>query len=166
MGLLRMRYNKIMLRKIIVFASSIIASLGAGLIGSLATVPNIPTWYAGLDKPPLLPPNEVFGPVWTLLYVLMGVALALVILHKAKDKKDTYVWFGVQLVLNTLWSITFFGLHQPWLAFAIIISLLISIVMTAIKFRRLVPATVWMFVPYLLWVCFATYLNVGVAILN
>ena len=96
----------------------------------------------------------------------MGVALALVILHNAKGKKDAYVWFGVQLVLNTLWSVTFFGLHQPWLAFAIIIALLISIIMTAIKFRRLVPATVWMFVPYLLWVCFATYLNVGVAILN
>ena len=161
-----MRYNKIMLRKIIVFASSIIASLGAGLIGSLATVPNIPTWYAGLDKPPLLPPNEVFGPVWALLYVLMGVALALVILHNAKGKKDAYIWFGVQLVLNTLWSVTFFGLHQPWLASVIIIALLISIIMTAIKFRRLVPVTVWLFVPYLLWVCFATYLNVGVALLN
>ena len=155
-----------MIRKIIIFAGSILLSLAAGGIGSLATIPNIPTWYAGLDKPPLLPPNWVFGPVWTILYILMGVALALVILQASENKRQAYSWFAVQLVLNTLWSIVFFGLHQSWIAAVIIVALLIAIIMTALAFRRVVPATFWFFVPYLAWVCFATYLNVGVALLN
>lgn len=155
-----------MLKKFMVFAGSIVLSFAAGGIGSLATIPNIPTWYAQLDKPPFLPPNEIFGPVWTLLYLLMGIALALVILRKADVKKPAYAWFGVQLTLNTLWSVVFFGLHLPWLAAVIIVALICSIVMTAIKFRQIEPATIWMVAPYLAWVCFATYLNVGVAILN
>ncbi len=156
-----------MVKKIIVFIGSILVSFAAGAVGSLATVPNIPSWYAGLGKPPLLPPNWVFGPVWTLLYLLMGIALALVILHKSKQSKNhAYVWFGTQLVLNTLWSIVFFGLHQPWLGAGIIIALIASIVMMINSFRRLVPATLWLLLPYLAWVCFATYLNMGVALLN
>lgn len=155
-----------MIKKIFIFAGSILGSLAAGGIGSLATIPNIPSWYAGLDKPPFLPPNELFGPVWTLLYTLMGIALGLVILHGAKRKNAAYLWFGVQLTLNTLWSITFFGLHQPWVAAVIIVALIVSIIMTIRQFRRLVPATFWLLIPYLAWVCFATYLNVGVAILN
>lgn len=155
-----------MLKKISVFVVSIIISLAAGGIGSIATIPNIPSWYAQLDKPPLLPPNELFGPVWTLLYILMGIALALIILHKASNKKQAYTWFGVQLALNTLWSIVFFGLHQTWIAAVIIVALIISIIMTMKKFHALVPATLWMLVPYLAWVCFATYLNIGVAVLN
>ena len=155
-----------MLKKIAIYLGSILLSLAAGAIGSLATVPNIPSWYAGLDKPPLLPPNEIFGPVWTVLYVLMGIALALLITHKASGKKPAYLGFGMQLVLNTLWSVVFFGLHLPWLGVVIILALLGAIVMTALSFRRFVPATIWLFVPYVAWVCFATYLNLGVAILN
>lgn len=155
-----------MLKKIAVYIGSILISLSAGIVGSLATVPNIPTWYAELIKPPLLPPNWVFGPMWTLLYILMGIALALLIMHKSPDKKSAYMWFGVQLVLNTLWSVVFFGLHLPWVAVVIIFGLIGSIIMTVLTFRRFVPATVWLFVPYLAWVCFATYLNIGVAILN
>ena len=157
-----------MIKTIAIYAGSILISLAAGAIGSLATVPNIPSWYAQLDKPPLLPPNEVFGPVWTVLYVLMGIALALLITHEAKheQKKSAYIWFGVQLALNTLWSVVFFGLHLPWVAVVIILALIGAIVMTALTFRRFVPATVWLFVPYLAWVCFATYLNLGVAVLN
>ena len=155
-----------MVRKVVVFIVSILISLAAGGIGSAATVPNIPSWYAGLDKPPLLPPNELFGPVWTALYILMGIALALVILHEANSKKYAYIWFGVQLVLNVLWSIIFFGLHQPWAAAAVIIALIASIIITMKEFRRFVPISLWLFVPYLAWVLFATYLNIGVAVLN
>ena len=155
-----------MRKKIVIFAGSILASLAAGAVGSFATVPNIPSWYAGLNKPPLLPPNEVFGPIWTLLYILMGVALALVILRQAGIKTSAYFWFSAQLLLNTLWSIVFFGLHLPWIAAIIIALLIASIIMTILTFRKLVPATIWLLIPYLAWVCFATYLNVGVAILN
>lgn len=155
-----------MSKKISIFAFSIFVSLIAGGIGSIATIPNIPSWYAQLDKPPLLPPNELFGPVWTLLYILMGVSLALIILHKASEKKRAYTWFGVQLALNTLWSIVFFGLHQTWIAAVIIVALIASIIMTMKKFRALAPAAFWLLVPYLTWVCFATYLNIGIAVLN
>lgn len=155
-----------MRKKIVIFAGSILASLAAGAVGSFATVPNIPSWYADLNKPPLLPPNEVFGPVWTLLYILMGVALALVILRQTGSKTSAYFWFSAQLLLNTLWSIVFFGLHLPWVAAIIIALLIASIIMTILTFRKLVPATIWLLIPYLAWVCFATYLNVGVAILN
>ena len=104
--------------------------------------------------------------MWTVLYILMGVALALFIMHKSADKKPAYLWFGTQLALNTLWSIVFFGLHLPWVAVGIIFALIGAIIMTMLTFRRFVPATTWLFAPYLAWVCFATYLNLGVAILN
>lgn len=155
-----------MIKTIITFACSIIVTFAAGAIGSLATIPNIPSWYAGLDKPPFLPPNEVFGPVWTILYLLIGTALALVIRQKGAHKTPAYVWFGVQLVLNTLWSLVFFGLHLPWVAAVIILTLIASIVMTMRYFRRITPVALWLLVPYLAWVCFATYLNIGVAVLN
>ena len=162
----KIEYNNTMIKKIAIFVGSILLSLAAGGVGSLATIPNIPSWYAGLDKPPLLPPNEVFGPTWAVLYLLMGIALALIILHKADGKKSAYLWFGVQLVLNASWSIVFFGLHQPWLAIVIIVALIGSIIMTGFTFRKFVPAAAWLLVPYLAWVCFATYLNLGVALLN
>lgn len=155
-----------MLKKTLVYAGSILVSFVAGTIGSLATIPNIPSWYAALDKPPFLPPNQIFGPVWTLLYLLMGIALALVVLSSTRNKKPAYAWFGVQLALNALWSIVFFGLHLPWLGTVIIVALIISVIITIIKFRQLVPASTRLLMPYLAWLCFATYLNVGVAILN
>lgn len=157
-----------MLTKVLVYIGSILLSLATGFIGSLATTPNIPTWYAQLTKPPLLPPNWVFGPMWTLLYILMGVALALLITHSAKhtEKRSAYIWFGIQLLLNTLWSIVFFGLHLPWVAAVVILALIAAIIMTTVTFRRFIPGTTWLFAPYLAWVCFATYLNLGVAILN
>ena len=155
-----------MVKKIAIYLGSILLSLAAGAIGSLATVPSIPSWYQHLDKPPLLPPNWVFGPVWTTLYILMGIALALLILHQAAGKKPAYVWFGVQLALNTLWSVVFFGLHAPWAGAVIIVALIGAVIMTIVTFRRFVPRAAWLFAPYLAWVCFATYLNLGVAILN
>ncbi len=157
-----------MVKTIAIYIGSILISLAAGVIGSLATTPNIPTWYEQLAKPPLLPPNEIFGPVWIVLYVLMGIALALLITHEAPhdEKNPAYAWFGVQLILNTLWSIVFFGLHLPWVAAAIILVLIGTIIVTILTFRRFVPSTAWLLAPYLAWVCFATYLNIGVALLN
>ncbi|MGE5309772.1 MAG: TspO/MBR family protein [Sphaerimonospora mesophila] len=158
-----------MVKKIAIYVGSILVSLTAGAIGSLATVPNIPSWYEPLVKPPLLPPNEIFGPVWIVLYILMGIALALLIVHddvQQSKKISAYAWFGAQLTLNTLWSITFFGLHLPTTAVVVILALIGAIIMTMITFRRFVPATILLFAPYLAWVCFATYLNLGVAILN
>ncbi len=147
-------------------ALAIIVSLGAGALGSLATVPNIPMWYAGLDKPPLLPPNEVFGPTWSVLYVMMGVALFLVWIANEKKTRQTYVSYGAQLALNTLWSFVFFGLHLPWVGLVVIVLLLAAIVWTMREFAKVSKPAMWLLVPYLAWVSFATYLTIGVAILN
>lgn len=127
---------------------------------------NIPTWYAGLDKPPLLPPNEVFGPVWSVLYVLMGVALFLVWIKPKKQVGLIYVAFFVQLLLNTLWCFVFFALHLPWLGFVVILLLVGAIIWTMHEFAWVSRPAVWLLVPYFLWVCFASYLTIGVAILN
>ena len=150
-----------------VFVLSITASFAAGAIGSLATISNIPSWYAALEKPALNPPNWVFGPVWSTLYLLMGIALALIILRASKrSKKKAYIWFGTQLVLNTLWSLVFFGLHSPWLGVIVIVALIASILLTIREFYHINKYSAWLLVPYLTWVCFATYLTVGVALLN
>lgn len=150
-----------------VFALSIAASFIAGAIGSLATIPNIPSWYVALKKPALNPPNWVFGPVWSILYLLMGIALALIILEASKrTKKKAYLWFGLQLTLNTLWSLVFFGLHSPWLGAIVIIALIVSIILTIREFYQINKYSAWLLVPYLAWVCFATYLTIGVALLN
>lgn len=145
---------------------SIGVSFAAGALGSLATVQNIPTWYAGLDKPPLLPPNEVFGPVWSVLYLMMGVALFLVWIADGKHKTKAYIAFFTQLVLNTLWSFAFFGLHLPWFGLVVILLLIGTIIWTMHEFRKISQPALWLFVPYLAWVSFATYLTIGVAVLN
>jgi translocator protein len=156
-----------MLKKVTVFVLSIASSFAAGAIGSLATIPNISSWYVTLEKPALNPPNWIFGPVWSVLYILMGVALALIVLESTKQpKKKAYFWFGLQLILNTAWSLVFFGLHSPWLGVAVIIALIISILWTIRGFHQIKKASAWLLAPYLAWVCFATYLTVAVALLN
>lgn len=147
--------------------ASLVISFGAGAIGSLATLPNIPTWYVDLEKPLLNPPNFVFGPVWSVLYLLMGISLYLVWTSKAsKGKTTAYIAFAAQLVLNTVWSLVFFGLHSPELGILVILLLVGAIVATIITFYRFSKPAAYLLMPYLLWVCFAAYLTIGVALLN
>ncbi len=156
-----------MIKNILTFIASIGVSLAAGGLGALATTPNIPTWYATLDKPLLNPPSWIFGPVWTTLYILMGIALYLVIRSQVKGaKRDAYVTFGLQLALNTLWSVAFFGVKSPEAGIAIILLLLTAIIITILKFKPFSNAAAWLLAPYLAWVSFATYLTIAIAILN
>jgi benzodiazapine receptor len=153
--------------KAIKLIASILLSGSAGAIGSIFTMPNIKSWYIDLDKPPLLPPNEVFGPVWTTLYILTGIALFLVWTAKSYGSKGVaFTWFGIQLTLNALWSFVFFGAHRPGLGIFVIVLLLGSIAATMVSFRRFSRSAVWLLVPYILWVSFATYLTIGVSVLN
>ena len=140
----------------------------AGGLGSLATSRSVNSaWYETLQKPALQPPDWLFGPVWTLLYVLIGAALYLLIAAKTdRQKGRAYTYFGIQLALNTLWSIVFFGLRQPGLAAIVIGLLLVFIALTIYESYRVNRTAAYLFVPYLLWVCFASYLNAGVALLN
>lgn len=134
----------------------------AGTIGSIFTFSAIPNWYAYLNKPFFNPPNWIFGPVWTTLYALMGIAVYLV----WKKRKGIPFWFWVQLVLNALWSILFFGLQNPILAFVGVVFLWLSIFLTITSFYRIHKTAAYLLVPYLLWVTFASLLNASIALLN
>ncbi|MCC7552480.1 tryptophan-rich sensory protein [Candidatus Micrarchaeota archaeon] len=146
----------------------IILCLLAGIIGSIFTTQNIPTWYESINKPSFNPPNWVFGPVWTILYVLMGISAYLIYSKgiKKKEVKLALIIFGIQLVLNTLWSILFFGLTSPLFGLICIIFLWLFIVLIMKLFYKLDKKAAYLLIPYILWVSFATILNYYIFILN
>ncbi len=153
--------------KVIKFITSVFVPFAAAAIGSAVTFPNIATWYAALNKPFFSPPNWLFGPVWTVLYLLMGLSLYLVWVAKyKKTKRPAFVMFGVQLALNTLWSVVFFGLHAPWVGVVIILLLLASIIAAIRLFWPINRTAAYLMLPYAAWVSFATLLNIAVAGLN
>lgn len=140
--------------------------LGAGFIGSFFTYSAIPDWYAALNKPLFNPPNWVFGPVWTLLYILMGISFYLIWISKSKLKQKGIKIFSIQLILNTSWSIVFFGFKNPELALINIIVLWIAIFLTIKSFLKISKVSAYLLVPYLLWVSFAGILNFSIVLLN
>jgi len=147
---------------------SLISCQLAGFVGSLFTTPSIPTWYASLAKPSFTPPNWVFSPVWISLFVLMGISLFLLwekTLH-FPGVKTAIFWFAVQLGLNMLWSILFFGLKSPFLALIEIIVLWIAIFLTILKSLRVSKLAGVLLIPYLIWVSFAAGLNYSIWTLN
>jgi tryptophan-rich sensory protein len=150
---------------------SILLAQLAGLLGSIFTIPNIPTWYQTLNKPFFLPPSWLFAPVWTTLFLLMGVAAWLIWRQRETTKSpqevhQTLLVYAGQLLLNVAWSMIFFGWHQPWLAFIEIIILWLTIVWTILLFYRLNRLAAWLLLPYLGWVSFASVLTYAIAHLN
>ena len=135
-----------------------------GFAGSAATIPSITGWYSSLIKPSFNPPNWIFAPVWTSLFLLMGISSYLV--FKQKITSPAIVFYLLQLLLNFLWSYFFFGLHQPLLALVDIILLWLLILATIISFYRLFPAAGLLLIPYLFWVSFASILNLYIVKLN
>jgi benzodiazapine receptor len=133
--------------------------LVAGFVGSLFTAPAIPAWYRGLHRPAWGPPNWVFAPVWTVLYVTMGVAAWLVWRRAAPGAPVALALFGVQLALNVAWSALFFGLRSPGAGLVDIILLWLAILATVMAFWRISPAAGLLLLPYLGWVSFAASLN-------
>ena len=145
---------------------SIVVCQSIGALGALFTTPAIGTWYADLAKPAFNPPNYLFGPVWTALYVAMGVAFYLVWQNSSNNKMSAYGWFFVQLLLNLTWSFLFFYLKSPLIAFIGIIALWVAILATAISFLKISKAASYLLIPYLLWVSFAAILNFSIWQLN
>lgn len=134
--------------------------LGAGGLGAIATTPEIEGWYASIKKPAWNPPNDVFGPVWTTLFVMMAIAAWLVWKPIGfKAAATPLMLFAIQLALNVAWSWIFFGLHHPGWAFAEIVILWLAIVATTAAFFRHSKIAGWLMVPYLAWVSFASVLN-------
>ncbi|KPJ57195.1 TspO protein [Parcubacteria bacterium DG_74_2] len=174
------------------FVVSILVCQLAGFIGSFFTAPAIPTpWFAELKKPSFFPPNWLFAPAWTVLYLLMGISLFLVwkknwgiiITAGEQEKKawnpfSTKLWrgswreenavliFSLQLVLNVLWSVIFFGLKSPGIAFFEILMLWFAILYTIVNFYRISKPAAYLLIPYILWVSFATLLNFSTWQLN
>jgi len=140
----------------------------AGIIGSIFTASSITGWYASLNKPSFNPPNWIFSPVWITLFLLMGISLYIVWSSKTKInyKKTAFIFFGLQLLLNSLWSIIFFGFQAPFYAFIEIILLWIFILFTIIVFYRISRLASYLLMPYILWVSFAAVLNFFIFILN
>lgn len=145
-----------------------------GAIGSRATLPAISGWYAGLSKPSWTPPNWVFGPAWTLLYILMAVAAWLVWRTRARLQQvgqsaplgGALVPYAVQLALNLLWSLLFFGGQLVLAAMIDITGLLVAILVTITAFARRSRLAAWLLAPYFAWVCYAASLNLGILLLN
>lgn len=143
----------------------LVICLGAGWLGSVFTRPSLKPWYASLVKPAWTPPNWVFAPVWTLLYVLMGVA-AWQVWREAGLASVAVGLFAVQLILNIIWSAIFFRLRSPGAALIENMCLWLAIAATTTAFARVVPLAALLMIPYLLWVSYAVALNGAIWRLN
>ena len=150
-------------------AVCVLACLAAGSIGSIFTYGSVNTWFPTLAKPSFNPPGWVFGPVWTTLYILMGIAAGLVWnrggLSDPTIRKALWL-FALQLGLNTLWSALFFGLKSPFFALVDIVFLWAAILATTLAFKPVSAAAAWLMTPYLAWVSFAAILNAAIWKLN
>lgn len=157
--------QRVNLSKLVV---SILLCQFAGLIGSVFTASSLENWYLFLEKPAFSPPAWIFFPAWVTLYTLMGISLYLVWekgLKEQEVKKGMFI-FGIQLGLNALWSILFFGLKSPYYAFVEIVLLWFAILLTILKFRKISKTASYLLFPYILWVSFAMLLNYYIWILN
>jgi benzodiazapine receptor len=144
----------------------LITCLGTAGLGAAWTNLSVGDWYATLAKPSWNPPNWVFGPVWTALYVGMAVAAWLVWKRQGRDRRVPLFVFGVQLVLNAVWSGLFFGMRNPGFAFAEIVLLWLAILATIVAFRQVSTLAALLLAPYLAWVSFAAALNWSIWRLN
>jgi benzodiazapine receptor len=144
---------------------AIVACQSAGILGSIVTTPALKGWFQTLEKPLFMPPGWVFGAV---LFVLMAVAFWLVWTNdqKLNRKKTAMIMFGVQLALNILWSVIFFGLGEIFWAFGELALLFAAVLMTTIYFFRQSKISGYLMIPYLLWLCAAAYLNIAIYLLN
>ena len=156
------------MRKPIRLIVAVLLPVLVGAVSGLFTASSVKTWFVTLNKPSFNPPSYVFAPVWTTLYIMMGIAFYLVwvsVTDKAQQHKAMTVYF-IQLFLNFCWSFIFFYKQRPDLAFIDIVFLWISIVATLVLFYRISKPAGWLLVPYLLWVSFASALNYAIWQLN
>ena len=147
---------------------SLLLCYSVAFLGGIVTYPSLKSWYEALHKPFFTPPNWVFGPVWTLLYTFMGISLYIIWSTKVDNTKRSRAigGFGLQLLLNFLWTYIFFGLHFPLIALFVIGGLLWMIVFTIRRFFPIAKVAAYLLFPYLIWVAYATLLNLGIVFLN
>ena len=155
------------MNKVLKFILCLLGPLSVGALSGIATAAGVRDWYLTLEKPFFNPPNYLFAPVWTVLYLLMGISFYFV-LQKAEGslKRKAMLIFGIQLLLNFLWSFLFFKFQMVGLALVDILLLWSAILMMLLTFYKINRTAAWMQLPYLLWVAFATVLNASIWILN
>ncbi|WP_281230966.1 TspO/MBR family protein [Flavobacterium gelatinilyticum] len=157
------------MNKFVKIAIALVICLTVGYSAGVVTKPSIATWYVTLEKPVFNPPNWIFMPVWTMLYILMAIAAALVwdrIKEQTEEVKKALLFFLIQLTLNAIWSYLFFGLKNPMLALIEIILLWLLIYETYLKFIKINKTAGYLLIPYLAWVGFASVLNASIWWLN
>ena len=159
-------YNTYMLKnKFISFTIFLFITYSASFIGRLVTINFKEPWYSELIKSNYSPPDWIFAPVWTTLYLMMTLAIWIYWHSKNKDLDTIYIYF-IHIVFNTTWSIVFFGLHQILLALFVLMILIILIIILILKFKRVNYVSLYLMIPYLLWSCYALFLNFNLYILN
>ena len=151
--------------KFFTFILFFIITFSASVIGGLVTINFKEPWYSLLNKPNFNPPDWIFAPVWTTLYLMMTIAIWKFWHSKNRDMNTVYIYF-IHLIFNTTWSIVFFVFHKMVLALAVLIALIFLIIILLLRFRRVNMVSFYMMIPYLLWCCFALILNLNLIILN
>ena len=151
--------------KFLTFLLFLAITFSASLIGGLATIKFKEPWYSLLNKPTFNPPDWIFGPVWTSLYLMMTVAIWLYWHSNYSDRNTVYIYF-IHLVFNATWSIVFFAFHNMILALLVLFVLIALIINLIIRYRRVTMMSSYLMIPYLLWCCFALILNTSLIILN
>ena len=151
--------------KFISFILFLIITYSASFIGGMATISFKEPWYSQLVKSNFNPPDWVFAPVWTTLYLMMTLAIWFFWHTKNRDMNTIYIYF-IHIVFNTTWSIVFFGLHQIFLALIVLLILIILIIVLILRFKRVNMLSFYLMIPYLLWSCYALFLNFNLFILN
>jgi len=154
------------MNKVIKLLISFFVMFATGLIGYFVTINPVKIWYPTLNKSFLNPPSFVFAPAWTILYIIIGVSLFLILINETKNKNKALIIFSIQIILNILWSVAFFGLQNPLLAMFVIVLLFISIILNILEFYKINKISGLILIPYLLWVLFASTLNYSVIVLN
>lgn len=155
------------MRRYLGLAGFLVLTLGTGFAGRIATRASVDTWYQSLAKPPLNPPDWLFAPVWTALFVLMAIAAWRVWLTlPGPGRRIALAVFVLQLALNLGWSIVFFGLQLPAVALAFLVALFLAVLADTILFDRRDRLAAALMLPYLAWLGFAGYLNLGIVRLN
>ena len=159
-------YNTYMLKnKFLSFILFFVITFSASFIGGLVSINLKEPWYSQLIKSNYNPPDWIFAPVWTTLYVMMTLAIWFFWHTKNRDINTVYIYF-IHIVFNTTWSIVFFGLHQIFLALIVLMILIVLIIILILKFKRVNYVSSYLMIPYLLWSCYALFLNFNLYILN
>ena len=151
--------------KFLSFILFFVITFSASFIGGLVSINLKEPWYSELIKPNYNPPDWIFAPVWTTLYLMMTLAIWFFWHTKNRDINTVYIYF-IHIIFNTTWSIVFFGLHQIFLALVVLMILILLIIVLILRFKRVNFVSYYLMIPYLLWCCYALFLNFNLLILN